>query len=273
MEVKDQFFARGKMVVGDGNQTRFWEDLWIGSEPFMTKYPSLYAILRRKNATVAKVLSTVPLCVSFRRGLSGANRDRWMELVSSVIDVQLHTRDDSFMWNLGKTFTVSAMYNSLMGSTGIPVDCRTWKLRVPLKIKVFLWYLKEGVILTKDNLAKRQWKGCTKCCFCEANESIQHLFFECPMARLMWFAINMAYGICAPSNVSHLFGPWIDSFSHELRNQVLVGVAAMCWALWLCRNDVVFRRSKLNYCLQVIFRGTYWIRSWAILSKKKREKS
>ena len=29
-----------------------------------------------------------------------------------------------------------------------------WRVKIPLKIKVFLWYLKMGVILTKDNLAK-----------------------------------------------------------------------------------------------------------------------
>lgn len=34
-----------------------------------------------------------------------------------------------------------------------------WKAKLPLKIKIFLWYLKWGVILTKDNLVKRRWKG------------------------------------------------------------------------------------------------------------------
>jgi hypothetical protein len=270
MEIKDEFLAKGRLVVGDGNRFRFWEDWWIGNEPLMNKFPSLYDIVRKKNVTVAKVMSTVPLGASFRRGLSGENRARWFELVSAVLGVQLHMRVDSFVWSLGKTFTVKSMYNSLMGASGIPVDCRTWKLRVPLKIKIFLWYLKQGVILTKDNLAKRQWKGCTKCCFCENEESIQHLFFECPMARLMWFAISMSFGFRQPTNVSHIFGPWISGFPPEFRNQVLIGVAAMCWALWLCRNDVVFQRSKPNSCLQVIFRGAYWIRSWAILSKEEK---
>jgi hypothetical protein len=29
-----------------------------------------------------------------------------------------------------------------------------WKLKVPLKIKTFLWYLQQGVVLTKDNLLR-----------------------------------------------------------------------------------------------------------------------
>jgi hypothetical protein len=46
------------------------------------------------------------------------------------------------------------------------------KLKLPLK--VFVWYLQKGV-LTKDNLARRQWKGSLKCCFCNLEETI-HTF-------------------------------------------------------------------------------------------------
>jgi hypothetical protein len=28
-------------------------------------------------------------------------------------------------------------------------------MRAPLKIKIFIWYLHKGIILTKDNLGKR----------------------------------------------------------------------------------------------------------------------
>jgi len=31
-----------------------------------------------------------------------------------------------------------------------------WKAKMPLKIKIFLWYLKRGVVLAKDNLIKRK---------------------------------------------------------------------------------------------------------------------
>jgi hypothetical protein len=74
------------------------------------------------------------------------------------------------------------------------------------KIKIFLWYLWKSVILSKDNLAKRQWKGCTHCCFCSEHETIQLLFFYCPMARLMWFAMNVTFGITKPTNIAALFG-------------------------------------------------------------------
>jgi hypothetical protein len=46
----------------------------------------------------------------------------------------------------------------------------------------------------------------------------------------------------------------------------VIGVAALCWAIWISRNELVFNKSQYVSILQVIFRGVFWIRSWAILS-------
>jgi hypothetical protein len=68
--------------------------------------------------------------------------------------------------------------------------------------------------------------------------------------------------------VEHLFGPWLRSFSSKQRNIVLIGLAVICWALWVSRNDLVFQKSQYMSILQVIFRGAFWIRSWSVLSKQ-----
>jgi hypothetical protein len=56
-------------------------------------------------------------------------------------------------------------------------------MKIPLKTKVFVWYLRRGVILTKDNLANGNWQESTKCVFCGHEETIKHLFFHCHFAR------------------------------------------------------------------------------------------
>jgi hypothetical protein len=80
--------------------------------------------------------------------------------------------------------------------------------------------------------------------------------------------VCFTFGIKKPVDVGHLFGPWLRSFSKKQKNLVLVGMAAFCWALWIIRNDLVFHKSQFKSILQVMFRGTYWIRSWAILSQE-----
>jgi hypothetical protein len=34
-----------------------------------------------------------------------------------------------------------------------------WKLKIPVKIKIFMWFLQKKVWLTKGNLSTRKWSG------------------------------------------------------------------------------------------------------------------
>jgi uncharacterized membrane protein (Fun14 family) len=55
----------------------------------LKKFSLLYSIVRKKNVTVAHVLSTMPLNMSFRGGggLVGDNWDEWLKLVESLLEV------------------------------------------------------------------------------------------------------------------------------------------------------------------------------------------
>ena len=74
---------------------------------------------------------------------------------------------DVFVWKLTNngTFSVKSMYKDLMNGHARYLSSYLWKLKIPLKIKIFMWFLHKNVLLTKDNLAKRKWQGCTKCFF------------------------------------------------------------------------------------------------------------
>jgi hypothetical protein len=74
-----------------------------------------------------------------------------------------------------------------------------------LKIKIFVWFLIKGVVLTKDNLLKRNWKGDEKCCFCNNKETFEHLFFECHVARFIWRTAHIAFGLQPPRDMTSFF--------------------------------------------------------------------
>ena len=114
-----------------------------------------------------------------------------------------------------------------------------WKIKVPLKIKIFMWFLHREVILTKDNLAKRNWNGNKCCSFCDKEETIHHLFFECPFAKVIWRIVHMAFNITPLKNVLHLFGSWLHGIHKKELKQIRVGACAVLWAMWNVRNDFV----------------------------------
>jgi hypothetical protein len=69
-----------------------------------------------------------------------------------------------------------------------------------------MWFLHRKVILTKDNLIKINWQENYKCCFCDIDETIQHLFIEFPLAKTIWRIVHIFFGISLPKNNTNLFG-------------------------------------------------------------------
>jgi hypothetical protein len=86
----------------------------------------------------------------------------------------------------------------------------------------------KGVILTKDNLTKRKSKGDKKCCFCNADETIQHPFFDYHVAKFVWIAVYFTFGIDPPSSITNLLESWLIGYSSKLRKKLLIGASTMC---------------------------------------------
>jgi hypothetical protein len=115
-----------------------------------------------------------------------------------------------------------------------------------------MWFLHQRVLLTNDNLAKRKWEGSKKCCHCDQDETIQHLFFECPLAKVVWWIAHLSFNLAPPKNITNLFDNWLTGVVKNERAQIQVGACACLWALWNVRNNYIFNRAKQNSFVQVI---------------------
>uniref|UniRef100_A0A453PGZ4 Reverse transcriptase zinc-binding domain-containing protein n=1 Tax=Aegilops tauschii subsp. strangulata TaxID=200361 RepID=A0A453PGZ4_AEGTS len=158
------------------------------------------------------IMQATPLNIQFRRVLVGNRWEAWLHLVRRLMEVQLQHQPDQLCWKLTRSghFTVKSMYIDVINSSVIPNSKHVWKVKVPLKIKVFMWFVHKQVILTKDNLVKRNWTGSTRCSFYDRDEAIKHIFFECPLAKILWRSVQIAFNITPPSSVGSLFGTWLD---------------------------------------------------------------
>jgi hypothetical protein len=154
MNVKEPFLDLGHFQLNNGGNIHFWEDRWLGNFTLCQQFPSLYAITHWRNVSVATVFSTVPLNIYFRRGLVGNNLVQWFRLVAHI---RFNDAQDKFIWGLFQngTFSVKSMYNALIIDMRVRYNMVLWKMKVPLHIKIFMWYLKRGVVLIKDNLGSR----------------------------------------------------------------------------------------------------------------------
>jgi hypothetical protein len=153
-----------------------------------SQYPHLYNIVHRKHNTVATVMSLTPINIGFQRQLTGNKWDEWIHLCQRLMEINFNDEQDKFVWGLTSlgNFSVKSMYANMLDGHIRYLLKYLWKHKIPLKIKICIWLLSKKILLTRDNLAQRHWNGNTKCCFCDTEESVEHLFISCPFATLVW---------------------------------------------------------------------------------------
>ena len=78
-----------------------------------------------------------------------------------------------------------------------------------------------------------------KCVFCSHDETIQHLFFDCHFAKFLWRVVQYTFGLVPPTSAAQFYNDWLFRFDCKSKMQLLCGVSALSWALWLSRNDIV----------------------------------
>ena len=99
----------------------------------------LFNIVQRKQVSVADTLSGTSVNISFRRSLTGNKWDKWLHLVNRLMYINLTNTQDEFVWGLTSSglFTVKSIYVDLLNRHTQYLRKYIWKMKVPLKIKIF----------------------------------------------------------------------------------------------------------------------------------------
>jgi hypothetical protein len=218
------------------------------------------------------------IVISFRRWLPVELRGVWQKIWALVEAFQLSETSDKIIWKWDKKgkFTVKSIYNMLTeGDSGIYLR-QIWKGKIPPKIKYFMWLLSNGVILTKDNMKKRNWNGNPECHFCDSIESNDHLFFQCPIARVVRGCVARCFGANdIPDSISHCW-LWFDKWLPKGKKFHVYGTSAICWAIWKARHKACFENKIIKSPLEIICHAGALMKFWAglypELDKKELEK-
>nr|CAD1817778.1 unnamed protein product [Ananas comosus var. bracteatus] len=171
-------------------------------------------------------------------------------------------------WNPDGRFTVSSTYAMLSdGGTRNARANDIWRLRIPLKVKVFYWLVLKKKILTMDNLVKRGWTGNTSCVLCGSEiETIDHLFTQCVFFRfLMVKSLEDVQSGDLGVDVHQLWDIWKGRKGTQPMNNGLCGIIACWWVVWEIRNGAIFAKDQADP-----LRGTHKIKhlmaQWKILT-------
>ena len=122
---------------------------------------------------------------------------------------------------------------------------QVWSLETSPKIKHFLWRCLNNALPVAENMTYRHIAKDKYCSRCGGEaESINHLLFQCPYARLVWAVAQIHIppaGRWSDSLFANLF--WVLNLKKEYpKEEVDEGfVPWLLWRLWKNRNEFIFR--------------------------------
>ena len=71
----------------------------------------------------------------------------------------------------------------------------------------------------------------------------------------MWSVVYSTYNIPPQTNITNMFGNWLSGIDKLTKGRIHIGVAAICWSIWNCTNNIVFNK-KIILCRLSIWRPT-----------------
>ena len=128
---------------------------------------------------------------------------------------------------------------------------RLWSLPIPFKIIVFLWKICTNCLSVRSLLHRQISKVASYCPLCcTEKENLEHLFFLCPFARVIWFGFDLS--IRTNELALHKAKDWIQEWllKHELTHsnafQFYEQFFYILWNIWKHRNIVIFQDQVPN---------------------------
>uniref|UniRef100_A0A803NSB0 Reverse transcriptase domain-containing protein n=1 Tax=Cannabis sativa TaxID=3483 RepID=A0A803NSB0_CANSA len=144
---------------------------------------------------------------------------------------------------LGNELAASAFWKTL------------WSLKLPPKIKNLMWRAGSNCLPTLSQLASKHVPVNTRCPLCEEmDETITHFLLTCRVVIKVWERVGIGTTVIAAGG---FFLDWcVNFFTHfTVEKQGLA--AALCWAVWGARNDVVWQAKSFNFSAIVASAKSY----------------
>ncbi|KAL4574586.1 hypothetical protein LXL04_021420 [Taraxacum kok-saghyz] len=231
-------------VLGDGKNTRFWTDVWVGERSLAARFPRLMRRDSAPDCLVADRWSAQEWQFSWSRPITGGvAAGQFKVLVELLQVVRCSDARDSWRWKLD----VDGRFSSNHFKT-------RWCKFIPRKVNIFIWRVSWRRLPTRVALkAKGVDLDSVDCPICgDGEEDLQHLFFRCSVASALWCRIFrwlevQPYEGADPVEVLR----WCDKSRMGANARLVLEVvcSSTLWVIWRYRNDVVHETGSLRICL------------------------
>ena len=70
-------------------------------------------------------------------------------------------------------------------------------------------------------------------------------FKQVSHAKTIWRVVYVDTGLTPPKSITHILRNWLTGISKKEPSLIFVGAAALMWAIWCTRNDLIFEKKNI----------------------------
>ena len=267
--------------VGNGEDTLFWQDIWIGDKPLKNMFPRIFRLSPNQLGTISAMGfwdgAEWKWTIGWKRPLRPQDTREEQELLKLLQQVSLSPLDnDLLIWAPCKNGNFSV--NSVVMELSKQNSQRTnksfkglWKGLVPFRIEIFLWLAIQEKLNTKAKLGRLGIIPVAEsvCTFCGLwPESPSHLLLHCQFSWALWAWWLQIWELkwVPPSSLYEAFFQWQFPSHNPFFKKIWCAIFFIIpWTLWKERNTRCFENKANNQAhLQnlVLLRLSWWIKGW-----------
>uniref|UniRef100_A0A803P795 Reverse transcriptase domain-containing protein n=1 Tax=Cannabis sativa TaxID=3483 RepID=A0A803P795_CANSA len=181
--------------------------------------------------------------------------------VCNLMSIDMSTWDDDILKDLFEERD-QRLIKQISSSTNQTL----WSLKLPPKIKNLMWRAGSNCLPTLSQLASKHVPVNTRCPLCEEmDETITHILLTCRVVKKVWERVGIGTTVTAAGSI---FLDWCVNVFTNLTVEKQGLAAALCWAVWGARNDVVWQGKSFNFSAIVASAKSY-LDQWKYAQKLK----
>ena len=260
--------------IGNGLGTKIWRDPWISEIPGKKLFsPCPMECLNDVRVAMIRTMDGWDLSL-IENWISNYEKEAIMASLKRPINT-----NDKWVWCVGKwnQYSVKEGYkvtqqvvirergespssssNSLEG-----LWKQIWKLKVPHKIRSFMWRILSNALPTMTNLFRRGCSNTNRCLICTGQtENMSHLFCFCPWAHKCWFGSSFCFSLDNEGNFD--FTQWLQHclLKLQLTEWEKALLATTLWLIWKGRNAFVYDHRATDSIFTIKHAGDLVAEYW-----------
>ncbi|XP_057451810.1 uncharacterized protein LOC130743585 [Lotus japonicus] len=238
LKARDKLKGGYRFRLGNGNTSVWFKD-WSGEGPLALQVPFVHI-----SDSAMRLLDLVVNGEWTLQRCSTMMSEQVLALFNKVLPKCIQDEEDRWCWDPGNPDYYSSKegYTWLRDTNQPSIPAADWgwiwKIKVPEKVKVFLWLTLHQALPVNSNRFKCHLTHSESCSRCSsAREDCLHCLRDCPHSRELWAKL----GAWSWPNFSSLELPvWI---SFQARGTNATKFVAGLWGVWKWRNNMVLGDS------------------------------